>query len=115
EPLGDRRVEPAGLAVALVGRPGEHVDLTAAVVDVVFARHGPAGEGEQPGEGVAEDRAAGMPDVHRPGRVGGDELDVDLAPAAEGRAAEAAAGGKDRRNDREPARLVDPEVEEARA
>ena len=45
--LADFRFQPVGLAVALKRRPGEHVDLGSAIVDVVFAGHGPAGKGKQ--------------------------------------------------------------------
>ena len=71
------------LAVAEVGRAGERIDLRAGVVDVVFARDRMAGRREQVGDGVADDGAAAMADMHRPGRVGGDVLDVDLLAAAE--------------------------------
>ena len=73
------RIEPFGdladllaerLAVAQEGRAREDIDLSAGIVDVVFARHGKAREGEQIGERIAEHRAAGMADMHGAGRVG---------------------------------------------
>ena len=65
-----------GLAVPQEGGAGEHVHLGASVVDVVLARSVPAGE-EQTRQGVAEDRAASMPDMHGPGRIGAHILDID--------------------------------------
>ena len=57
-------------AVAQVGRARQLLHLTARVVDVVFARHLVAGELHQVAERVAEHRAAAVPDVHRPCRIG---------------------------------------------
>ncbi len=48
-------------------------------VDVIFARHLAAGKGEKAGEGVAEDGPAPVADMHRPGGVGRDIFDIDLA------------------------------------
>ena len=83
------------LAVAQEGRAGEHVDLGAGIVDVVFARHLVAGEGQQVGERIAEHGAAAMADVHRPGRIGRDVLDVDRLAVAEVAAAIGGAGRQD--------------------
>ena len=65
------------LAVAEEGGAGEHVDLRAGVVDVVFARHRPAGEADEIRQRVAEYGAPSVADVHRAGRVGRHVLDVD--------------------------------------
>ena len=77
EALGDRDRLTERLAVAQEGGAGEHIDLRAGIVDVVLARHRPAGGGEQVRERVAEHRAAAVADMHRPGGVGRDVLDVD--------------------------------------
>ena len=69
------------LAVAQVSRAREHVDLRAGIVDVVLARDLVAGELQQVRERIAEHRAAAMPDMHRPGRVGRDVFDIDLLAA----------------------------------
>ena len=66
------------LAVTQVHRARQDIDLGAGIVDVIFARDGIAGEGQQIGERVAEDRAAAVPDMHRPGRIGRDVFDIDL-------------------------------------
>jgi len=80
KPLGDRPDRLAErLAVTQVGRTGEHVDLCARVVDVIFARDLAAGKGEQIGERVAEHRPARVADMHRAGRIGAYVLDVDRA------------------------------------
>ena len=71
------------LPVAQECRACENVDLPAGVVDVVFARNLVAGEREEIGERIAEHCAPAMADVHRPRRVGGHVLDVDLLAAAE--------------------------------
>ncbi len=58
------------LKIAQVDRPGQHIDLRAAVVDVVFAGHIIAREIQQDGQRIAKDRAARVADMQRPGRVG---------------------------------------------
>ena len=78
QPLADLGLQPVRLAIALVCRAGQHVDLRAAVIDIVFARDVMAGERQQPRQRIAEDRAADMAHMHRTGGVGADELDVDL-------------------------------------
>ncbi len=65
---------------------GEPVDLDAGIVDVELAGDGVAGPLVQRCDRVAQRRASAVTDVERPGRVGGDELEVDLEPGA-GRAA----------------------------
>jgi hypothetical protein len=65
------------LAVAQECRAREHVDLGAGIVDVILARDRKAGAIEQVGERIAEHGAAAMADMHRPGRIGGDVLDID--------------------------------------
>ena len=59
-------------------RAGEAVDLGAVVVEVVLAHHVGALRGQQPAQRVADGGPAGAADVDRPGRVGRDELEVDL-------------------------------------
>ena len=59
-------------------RAGEPVDLGAVVVEVVLAHHVGALRGQQPAQRVADGGPAGAADVDRPGRVGRDELQVDL-------------------------------------
>ena len=55
----------------------EPVDLDAVVVEVVLARDEPALGLEHARQAVADRGPAGAADVQRPGRVRGDELDVD--------------------------------------
>ncbi len=81
--LGDFGGEAAGFAVAFVGGAGEHVDLRAAVVDVVFARDVIAREGEERGQRIAKDRAARVADMERAGRVGADVFHVHAPPCPE--------------------------------
>ena len=64
-------------AVAQIGRARELIDLRAGIVDVIFARHLEAGEGQQVGQRIAEHGAAAMADMHRPGRIGRDIFDID--------------------------------------
>ena len=85
EPFGNLAdVLAERLAVAQIGRAGERIDLGAGVVDIIFARHGEAGEGEQIGERIAEHGAAAMADMHRPGRIGRHILDVHGLAFADG-------------------------------
>ena len=79
EPFGDRTdLLAQRLAITQEGRAGENVDLRAGVVDVVFAGDIVTGESEQCRQGIAEDRAAAMADMHRPGRIRRDIFDIDL-------------------------------------
>ena len=71
-------------AIAQIGRAGERIDLGAGVVDIVFARHGKAGEGKKIGERIAEHGAAAMADMHGAGRVGRHILDVHGFAFADG-------------------------------
>ena len=59
-------------------RVGEPVDLGAVVVEVVLAYHVGALRRQQPAQRVADGGPAGAADMDRPGRVGRDELQVDL-------------------------------------
>ena len=80
EALGDRLDGLAQrLAVAQIGRAREGIDLGAGVVDVILARDLEAGLGQQRGQRIADDGAAGMADMQRPGRIGRDILDIDRA------------------------------------
>ena len=105
QPLGnlaDRLTER--FEVAQERRASEHVDLSAGVVDVVFAGDVIAGEGEQIGERVAEHGATAMADMHRAGRIGRHVLDIDLVAAAD----RAAAIGRALRQHR--AQLIGPDL-----
>jgi hypothetical protein len=66
------------LAVAQKSRARQNIDLRARIVDVVLARYIVAGERQQVGERIAEHCATAVTDMHGPGRVGRDILDVDL-------------------------------------
>ena len=66
------------LAIAQVCRAREHVDLGAGIVDVIFACHLVAGEGQEARQRIAKYRAAAMADMHRAGRIGGHVFDIDL-------------------------------------
>ena len=75
------RVAVLGRGLALGGgdqRVGEAVDLGAVVVEVVLADDTGALGGQQPAQRVADGGPAGAADVDRAGRVGGDELEVDV-------------------------------------
>ena len=73
-------------AIAQVSRAGERIDLGARVVDIIFARHGKAGEGKEIGERIAEHGAAAMADMHGAGRIGRHIFDVHGLAFADGAA-----------------------------
>ena len=64
------------LTIADMRGPGEHIDLTTRIVDVVFAGNCVPGRGEQAGKRIAHHRAPAMAHMHRPGRVGGNIFHV---------------------------------------
>src|SRR5579883_1684328 len=65
-------------------RRAEFFHLGAAVVDVKLPRHLCACGLEDPGERIADSRPPGVPQMQRPGRVGGDEFHVDALTAQGG-------------------------------
>ena len=83
-------VEDVAAVVAVLGhgpavgrghdRRAELVHLDAAVVDVELRRDRGAGRRQHAGDGIAHRRPPGVAEVEGPGRVGGDELDVDDPP-----------------------------------
>ncbi len=81
------------LAIAVIDRAGQRIDLGAGIVDVILTVHRKASLGEQCRERVADDGAAAMADMHRPGRVGRDKLDIDPLAAADRRIAIGRPGG----------------------
>ena len=91
-------VAVVGRRLALGGRDqrvGEPVDLGAVVVEVVLADHVGALGGQQPAERVADGGPAGAADVDGPGRVGRDELEVDVRAGQDVGVAVAGAGAED--------------------
>ena len=74
-----------------------------------------AGPFEEARDRVADYRPAAMPDVHRPGRVGADELDHRLAPAGGVAVAESLLFPEERTQLPEEEPLRDPQVQETRS
>ena len=72
--------------VAQPGGQPEDVHLAAGVIDVILARHIPAGKGQQAGQRRAIGGTATVADVQRAGRIGRDELDLHRSCATELRA-----------------------------
>ena len=108
-----REIADVGAVIAVLGdrlapegrhdRRAELVDLPARVVEVVLARDLLAAGLEDAAEQVADERAAGVADRQRTGRVGGDELDVDDPRARRGRPGPSDSGrGQDRRRSSRP-------------
>ena len=102
------------LAVSQIGRPREDIDLGAGVVDVVLALHAEPGLGEQPGQRVPDHCAAAVPDMHRAGRIGRYELDIDAFAAADRRIAKRRAGTQDCAELRVPDLGSQPDIDETR-
>src|ERR1700681_4298398 len=96
-----------------MGRPRQYVDLRAGIVDVVLAADRVTGFFEQRGEDVANDRAAGMPDMQRTGRVGRDVFDIDLTAAAHRRIAIGGGDPEDLGEPRMPERVAESQIDEA--
>jgi hypothetical protein len=100
-------------------RRAEVAHLRSRIVEVVLARDALAAGLEDAGQQVADERAAGVADCERPGRVRGHELDVDVpagrCPGSDGSAAPGrcvAAGPVEQRLDRG---IRVAQVQEARA
>jgi hypothetical protein len=67
------------------------VDLLAGIVVIELARYRAALPLEQRGDRIAERRLAAMADVQRAGRIGRNELDLDLLRVRRGLAAKSLA------------------------
>ena len=115
--LGDVRAAVAVLGDLLAARPrpdglGELAHLRAVVVGVELARDLVALKGEQPRERVAVRRVARVADVHGPGRVRGDELDIDALAHRRAAPAPAVAGVQDRAQRAAEPLVAQPQVQE---
>ncbi len=95
ETFGNFGAEPVGLAVTLEGGAGQHINLCATVIDVVFTRYIVTGEVKQRAQCIAKNRAAGVAHMQRAGRVGRDKLNINLPPCPDIGTAKACTGSKD--------------------
>ena len=106
--LGHRPAERDGLQAA-----GEPLDLRPGVVHVVLAAHVGAAGLQQPGDGVPDRGPPRGPEGDRTGRVGRDELQVELLPGQRIGAAVGGAGGHRLDRDLAERALGEGDVEEA--
>ncbi len=101
-------------AVAQVGRTCQHIDLSARIVDVIFAGHVEPSLLQQRRQRVANHGAAAMTDMHRPSRIGGYEFDIDLAAVADVAIAVARSGAENFAQPLVPERVRQRQVDKAR-
>ena len=94
---------------------GEHVDLAAGIIDIIFADHLVPGIFQQGGERVAHHCAAAMAHMHGTGGIGRDIFDVHGRARAEIGPAIVGGLGMDRRQFRPPGRVGQGQVDEAGA
>jgi len=97
-----------------VNGTGEDVDLTARIVDVIFADDLVPGPFEQAGERIADHGATAMAHVHRAGRIGRNIFDIDHRTAAHGGTAIVPGKLADGAQFRRPCRRIDAQVDKAR-
>ncbi len=83
EPFRDVDGFTERLAVTQERGARQHVDLGAGIVDVIFAGDVIARVVQEACQRIAENRAAAMADMHRPGRIGRDVFDIDLLARAD--------------------------------
>ena len=84
KPVGNSAdVFTQGFAVTHIRRARELVDLSARVVDVIFAGNVVPSEGEQTFQRVTKHGATAMADVHRPRRICRNIFDIDRLAAAD--------------------------------
>ena len=102
------------LKITQVNRAGEHVDLCATIVDVVFARHVKASEIQQRGQRVAKHSPARVPDMQRPGGIGRYVFDIHLFARPHRGPAKIRASRQHGRNHTLPQRRGKPQVQEPR-
>ena len=65
-----------------IGRPAECRHLRARVIDVIFLGDGKTRLAEKIGQRIPHHRAAAMPDMHGPRRIGRDIFHIDAPPSA---------------------------------
>ena len=114
KPLGDLGRQAVRLAVPLIGRPRQHVDLRAAIIDVILPRDLIARKGQQRSQRVAKDRAPRMANVQGSGGVRADILDVYLHMAAHAGMAKAPARIDRLGHDIVPDGRLEPKIDETR-
>ncbi len=95
--LGEGNVTAEGLLVAHPDAVRQMAHLGASIVVVVLALDVPAGSAQDPADAVAERGVAAGTDVHRSGRIGAHELDLDALPVAQVDRPEAPVGCQHRR------------------
>ena len=113
--LADRHGLAQRLAVPQESRSREHIDLRARIVDVVFARDPVTRERQKVRERVPEHGAPSVPDMHRPGGIGGHVFDVDRVWLGGPAPAEVCAVPQDDAKNIIEQRGLDPQIEEARS
>ena len=74
---GRRLIAQEELLVAGVDGGGKLLNLVAGVVDIEFTADFITGKAQHGGQRVAKDAAAGVPQVHGAGGIGGDKLHID--------------------------------------
>ena len=102
------------LKIAQVDRPREHINLCAAIVDVIFARHLVADEIQKARQRIAENRAARMAHMKRPCRVGRHVFNIDPLALPQGRTPEIGPSLENRAHQILPERRCKPQIEEPR-
>ncbi len=111
--LRERDGDAVQLEIAQPGGQRQDVHLPAGVIDVILPRHPETGEVQQVGEARPVGGAAPVAHVQRPGRVGGDELHLQLAACAQRAAAEPRAGLQHGRHHLQLRRRGEEQVDEA--
>ena len=104
-----------GLEVAQMSRAREGIDLSARIVDVIFAGDLEARLGQEQGQRIAIDRTPGMGDVQRPGRIGRDIFDIHPPPRPDGRGSVIRAGGQHIGDPGLPIAVGQAQVDESRS
>ena len=94
-------------------RVDEAIDLGAVVIEVVLAHHCCTLGGQQPAQCVADGGPPGAADVNRAGRVGRDELEVDVLPVEQTRTTVIGAGRHDIGHHHALSRCLDPQIDES--
>ena len=97
--------------IAQINRTRQNIDLSAAIIDVIFACHRISGIIQKTGQRIAKDRAAGVAHMQRSGWVGADIFDIHPLTCPHRRAAKTLAVFKDIFDQRLPDRRRQPQVQ----
>ena len=100
--------------IAPIAGPAECCHLRPRIIDVVFLGNGKPRLAEKIGQRIPHHRAAAMPDMHGPRRIGRDIFDIDAPPSANRAIAIGFAHAQQKRDLPRQIAFLEPQIDESR-